>query len=774
LKSSLWGGALAAAGCALLVYIAPRAHPAARWNVRFDRQQSIVRAQEVSAAFGFRTSNWEVTAAGGSQNKPNSYYTLHPADTSARRFSPVYPEILLRAPGRPFRITTELSASGDVNKWDRSGYPKSSAPDPNQARQTAENALAKTVGADLIAFRAVTDASPSKGALLFAWEKPGPFTERFEATVAGDGLLKAELKPVFSRDFEDSLQARKHFRDQFIVVVAIVVYALGTVVAAIVYLYWAVRRAVKYRFVLSLLGVVFAWDIVTWLNWNVLDETYSNVSSGESVISVWGEGALLAAMIAIFFFILCGAMDAIGTGPKLVTLRSVFSSSILNKRLGSSVLAGLVCGPLLVALPLWIASWRLFGSVQTGDSDASIVYSVFPTLQALNSMMNPAIIGLFGFGAGFLAYYIRKRWLANSILSLAGILLFTTLTVPSESSAAGILLSGTLTFLIYYRIYLRYDVLATLVAAWSAHAIWNSTALLLQPARSLEVSGITALVILVALTACAALLAWRGRGLAIAEAEPAVATSQRESLMAEFSIAHRVQQQMLPDRPPDIPGCSIAASCQPAREVGGDLFDFLKLPDGRWSISVGDVSGKGVPAALYMTLTKGLLIATTQDSADLVEIISHVNHHIFDVTERRTFVTMALGAFDPETRTFDHVRAGHNPIVWRRPAENATSLLNAPGIGLGIVSDRLFLRSMRLESMQLESGDALVFYSDGLTEAMNAEDEQFGEDRLMRAVEEMDGVDATQTREHILSRVRTFLNGTPAQDDMTLVVLRVN
>jgi sigma-B regulation protein RsbU (phosphoserine phosphatase) len=81
---------------------------------------------------------------------------------------------------------------------------------------------------------------------------------------------------------------------------------------------------------------------------------------------------------------------------------------------------------------------------------------------------------------------------------------------------------------------------------------------------------------------------------------------------------------------------------------------------------------------------------------------------------------------------------------------------------------------MRLESMQLESGDALVFYSDGLTEAMNAEDEQFGEDRLMRAVEEMDGVDATQTREHILSRVRTFLNGTPAQDDMTLVVLRVN
>jgi sigma-B regulation protein RsbU (phosphoserine phosphatase) len=175
-----------------------------------------------------------------------------------------------------------------------------------------------------------------------------------------------------------------------------------------------------------------------------------------------------------------------------------------------------------------------------------------------------------------------------------------------------------------------------------------------------------------------------------------------------------------------------------------------------------------------MTLTKGLLIATTQDSNDLLDIISHVNRHIFDVTERRTFVTMALGAFDPETRTFDHVRAGHNPIVWRRPSDDVTALLNAPGIGLGIVQERLFRSTTRMERLQLETGDALVFYSDGLTEAMNSEDEQFGEDRLMRAVEEMDGVDATQTREYILSQVRTFLDGIPAQDDMTLVVLRVN
>jgi len=105
---------------------------------------------------------------------------------------------------------------------------------------------------------------------------------------------------------------------------------------------------------------------------------------------------------------------------------------------------------------------------------------------------------------------------------------------------------------------------------------------------------------------------------------------------------------------------------------------------------------------------------------------------------------------------------------------NCTSLLNVPGIGLGMASGRLFRRTTELERVQLSQGDLLVFYSDGLTEAMNSGQEQFGEERLMRAVEEADGLDAGGIRESILSKVKTFLNGIPAQDDMTLVVLRVN
>jgi len=593
--------------------------------------------------------------------------------------------------------------------------------------------------------------------------------------VDGSNLVKAELKPVYNRDVDEAYESRRRYVEWLDIAAGVLVNVAGTVLAAGVYIYWAVRRAVKHRFVFALTAVAVAGSVISWFNWGRFDES-SNGIIGDSPASLWVGAALVLVFLTLFYIVLCGATDAVGLRAKLASLRSVFSTAAFNRRAGISVLAGLLCGPLLTALPLWVSSWHLLGSERTGDYSADLVYSVHPALESVRVLISPAILGLFGVGAGFLARVIRKPAIAFALLSVLGTLLWGSLATPSETSPVSYVLKGALLFLIYRALFMRFDLLAALSAAYSARVIWSASAQWLEPARSLHVSGITALSFLGGLTICAAALAWRGRDLAMADSsgEHILATSHRESLMDEFSIAHRVQQRMLPQNPPEIPGCTIAACCYPAREVGGDLFDFLKLPDGRWTIGVGDVSGKGVPAALYMTLTKGLLVATTRDSSDLLDIVANINDHIHAVTERKTFVTLALGAFDPETRTFDHVRAGHNPIVWRRPAVNCTSLLNVPGIGLGMASGRLFRRTTELERVQLSQGDLLVFYSDGLTEAMNSGQEQFGEERLMRAVEEADGLDAGGIRESILSKVKTFLNGIPAQDDMTLVVLRVN
>ena len=217
----------------------------------------------------------------------------------------------------------------------------------------------------------------------------------------------------------------------------------------------------------------------------------------------------------------------------------------------------------------------------------------------------------------------------------------------------------------------------------------------------------------------------------------------------------------------------MAASCTPSLDVGGDLYDFLRLQDGRIGFGVADVSGKGVPAALYMTLTKGLLAAVTRDTSELPSVMEEVNRHLHSVTRKKVFVTMVLGFLDAEKRLLQCARAGHNALVWRRKSLDLTELIAPGGLGLGITAGRVFAKQLKVAEMQLHKGDAVVFYSDGITEAMNASLEQFGEERLMTAVERTDHLDAAATRDSILEEVRDFLGGVHPQDDMTLVVLRV-
>ncbi|HWD00655.1 MAG TPA: PP2C family protein-serine/threonine phosphatase [Candidatus Sulfopaludibacter sp.] len=784
----------AASGCLLLALVAPRAHPAGQWRIQSDREESQVRAREISSALGVDTTGWTGTVAGSTDSKAGYQIEQNPGIAEERRFSPVFPKVALQAPTGNARVLVKLSAAGEFNRWEWKGYPKAKAIDDAASRAIAQTALAQAMGKDAAAFQPAAEPTRGGDGLVFAFERSAPLAERFEATIDAGRLVKAEVTPAYPRNSgsmeistnintatgvvtstSTTRNDRKKYIDVFTGAVGVGIDFLGGVLAACVYIFWAVRRAVKHRFVLAFSATCILWGAVYWANWMGFDQRYDSVAGGDTITENFlGAVAALVGLL-IVYIIFMGATDAIGLRPKLVALRSLFSSSSLNRHSGGSILAGLALGPLVTALPLAVSSLRLLGSQQTGDYEASLVYSAHPFVQVFDLLPSLALLGLFGFGTGFLARYVRKKWLSLGLLAVLGTLLLCTVAVPSETLPVAFLTNGALLFLLYYQLFLRVDLLAVLTAGWCGQVLWNVCVLTLQPAASLRNSAIGALVILAGAVGCAMLVTWRGRELSLDEdTAPAVVTSRRESLMREFSIAHRVQQQMLPSEPPRIPGCSVAASCEPAQDVGGDLFEFLRLPDGRWSIGVGDVSGKGVPAALYMTLTKGLLIATTQDSSDLVDIIGHVNHHIYAATERKTFVTMALGAYDPETRLFDHVRAGHNPIVWRRPAEDSTSLLNAPGLGLGIVSDRLFRRGMKLDRLQLSSGDALVFYSDGVTEAMNVDKEQFGEERLMQAVQESDGLEAGAVRQRIVDRVKEFLAGIAPQDDMTVVVLRVH
>lgn len=248
--------------------------------------------------------------------------------------------------------------------------------------------------------------------------------------------------------------------------------------------------------------------------------------------------------------------------------------------------------------------------------------------------------------------------------------------------------------------------------------------------------------------------------------------SEREHLLSEFALAREAQEGMLPASAPDLPGYSLAACCLPAREVGGDLFDYLELPAGRLGLCVADVSGKGVPAALYMTLTKGMLAAEQDMASCPRDLARALNTQILSAGHRRTFVTLVFSVLDPTTGNVEMVRAGHNPALWWEASTGRTHFLKPKGLGLGLTSDKLFHANLETGELRLGAGDILLLYSDGLTEAMNPASRLYGDDRLALALARHARLDAPALVEALLADVREFVAGAPAQDDLTILAVK--
>jgi serine phosphatase RsbU (regulator of sigma subunit) len=413
-----------------------------------------------------------------------------------------------------------------------------------------------------------------------------------------------------------------------------------------------------------------------------------------------------------------------------------------------------------------------------GYSD-NLILNRAPSVYGIASSVDQdslAVLLLFGCMVP-LASRLRGRAMPALASLLCAFLTFSILGAPFFNSLLGNVLDWAFTGAAFFWIYSSFGVLGALAAYACSRILTSAGVMLSQPAAGLHGSGVAMLAVMAGFGVVGLVLALKGREsdrrfFGETGVQENVRT-RREELLAEFKVARTAQQQMLPSRPPNLAGYTLAASCDPAREVGGDLYDFVRLRDGRWAIGVADVSGKGVPAALYMTLTKGLLCAAAEDSADPRSILAALNTHLREVTKKKMFVTMALGALDPATGAVEYVRAGHNPIVWRRAAADETTLLKPAGIGLGISGPALFAKTLEAQRIDLEAGDALVFYSDGLTEAMDKSLEQFGEERLLRAVSQADGLNASATRDTILRKVKEFLGDGHPQDDLTIAVLRV-
>lgn len=238
-------------------------------------------------------------------------------------------------------------------------------------------------------------------------------------------------------------------------------------------------------------------------------------------------------------------------------------------------------------------------------------------------------------------------------------------------------------------------------------------------------------------------------------------------LEEEVSTARKIQQQLLPPRPPQPPGWELCASNNPSRHVGGDYHDFLPLPDGGLGIAIADVSGKGVPAALLMSNLQATLRGRVLAGATTEHVVRDVNRHICSSTGPESFISFFLGELHPERGTFSFTNAGHNPPVLVR-RDGRVELLETGGLLLGVFPEATYERG----EAHLEPGDMLVLYTDGLTEAGDPDGDLYSEERLVAALQRQRGRSARELHEGILEEIRRFQRGRAPDDDLTLVLLR--
>jgi sigma-B regulation protein RsbU (phosphoserine phosphatase) len=249
--------------------------------------------------------------------------------------------------------------------------------------------------------------------------------------------------------------------------------------------------------------------------------------------------------------------------------------------------------------------------------------------------------------------------------------------------------------------------------------------------------------------------------------------AEKERLEEELRIARQIQMSLLPQGTVGVAGLRIAALCLPAAEVGGDYYDLLPLEGSRLGVVVADVSGKGTSAALYMAELKGLVLSLARVYDSPGKLLKEANGILSANMDSRSFVTMTYAVFDVAARRMRYARAGHNPIIQLEHASRRTRVLAPQGLGLGIDRGPRFDAILEEAEVPLAAGDVFLFFTDGVSEAMNERSELFGEDRLRELLEHKQALDSDALKEAILADVRGFVGGASQHDDMTLVILKV-
>lgn len=616
------------------------------------------------------------------------------------------------------------------------------------------------------------------------WVPPGERTARVRLAATGDWGIRneteiavtptgflAELRTELDTDREDTASSL----NVVAVILAVATFLILGIVLLVTFFRRLLARSIDVKAAL-IDGLAFSLMFVSFIVTarDVLD-------SGSSIwIRLLGIAAAVVAggtAMSLLAFLISGAADSLarrGWAGKLLTTSLLRQGALLNGFVGTALLRGLAFG--LVFLGVHTAFMWVFG-------DYPIVFDA----QSLGGgMVRPFLgaLGLAGLGAYVYTLIIvltvasllygprRKKWIPIVGVAIA-FAISSVSPVAFDNAWLGWLSSlgvGSVAAFAFW----RYDALTVFAALSSSALVWHLQDGWLMRGSPVWVDLVIAGVFFLVVVVVAVVGVARGRSVpGVDEYVPSYIRElrQQERMHRELEIAHQVQESFLPHEMPDVDHLDIAATCIAAEEVGGDYYDLVRLDEDHLALAIGDVSGKGIQAAFFMTLTKGFLRSLCREQSSPAEVLRRMNRLFIESAPRGVFISIVYGIINVRTGEFTFARAGHNPVILRR-SDGESHHLQPNGIGIGLDRGIGFDNVMEESLVQLRSGDTLVFYTDGFSEARNAKHEEYGDRRLLERVASAAADTAHALLDEVYTDVDRFVAGAERHDDMTMLVVR--
>lgn len=594
------------------------------------------------------------------------------------------------------------------------------------------------------------------------------WTDTLKANIEmrGNSLSRLNVDPVFTQKSESGF----NLEDFFQILTAVVTTVM--IIFVIVILIRRLRQdKIDFRMnwiIAALTTLMMAMLMLP----DMLDEPWWQILLGASIASTF---------VGIGGFILTGVAESVTRdiwNEKLYTLDNLVRGRLFSHRNGRSLLGGLGFAGIMLGLfilsillidkimPVWLIhddpehfAWAGAWIGNLGEIWIATIFIYFGFIVLIFSLLRSVLNKV------WLIYLLCSLLIALVPLMFAGI---RPIPIPNLVQLAfGVII----TFALF-----RYDFLAVLVALLSYLSITQAIPYFSQGSFIFVTNGlITCLFPIGFLLLGIVSLNMPESVDEKTEYRPAYLRriSERERFQRELEIARTVQLKFLPDYQPQTDWLDVASTCVPAYEVGGDYYDFLELDQNRLGVVVGDVSGKGVSAAFFMTLLKGILVSQTRHTQSPRDVLVQMNDLFYDNAQRGVFISVVYGIFDRLNGTFTYARAGHNPVIVHNHLKEDAEELCPNGMALGLDKGSMFADTLEEVEVQVNPGDVFVFYTDGFSEAMDKSYQEFGEDRLFDIIKTSMKKSAADILEGVQEGVKRFTGDTPQHDDMTMVVVRI-